>query len=118
MVKDVRRGFIMTKKIKSTYDKLVDSLSPQEKQKFHEEYLELILSEMLIALMQNDDISVRKLAEEAGVSPTIVQGIRSGTRKHVSMQSFFKILNGLGCKIIVEHKGHAIPFDMTFNLKR
>jgi hypothetical protein len=30
--------------------------------------------------MEQDDISVRKLARLAGISPTIVQAIRSGTK--------------------------------------
>ena len=88
----------MTKKIKSTVDKLIESLSPKERKEFNEEYKELLLSEIILAAMEKDNISVRKLAEIAGVSPTIVQAMRSGTKKDFSMQSFFKVLRGLGCK--------------------
>ena len=42
--------------------------------------------------MAKDNVSVRKLAKIAGVSPTIIQAMRSGTKKDFSMQSFFKIL--------------------------
>ena len=52
--------------------------------------------------MQEDDISVRELAKAAGISPTIVQGVRSGTSQNVTMQSFFKMMNALGCSLVVE----------------
>ena len=66
---------------------------------------------MLIAIMQEDDTTVRKLAKEADVSPTIIQGIRSGTRKHVSMQSFFKILKGLGYKKLMVEQQLDQPYQ-------
>lgn len=72
---------MVTNKTKSTYDIFYESLSKEEQKKFDEEYRELLVSELLIAAMQEDDISVRRLAQAAGVSPTIVQGIRSGERK-------------------------------------
>ncbi len=103
----------MIKKIKSTIDEFVESLSAKERKKFEEEYRELLLSEMILAAMQQDEISVRKLAKLAGVSPTIIQGIRSGTRKNVSVQSFLKILQGLGCnRLIIERNGELISFNL------
>ncbi len=102
------------KKIKSTCDEFVESLSPKEKKIFDKEYRELLLSELLLAAMEHDDISVRKLAKLAGVSPTIVQSMRSGTKKDFSMKSFFKILHGLGCrKLMVELHGQLVPLDIS-----
>ena len=108
----------MTKKAKSTYDRYLENLTPKQRQKHEEEYIDLILSELLIAAMEEDDISVRELAKVAGVSPTIVQGIRSQTRKHVSVQSFFKILNSMGCTFMVERNGQIIPLDMPHTSKK
>lgn len=59
----------MTKKIKSTYDELMESLSPKERKEFEKEYKELLLSELPLAIMAQDNISVRKLAKLAGVFP-------------------------------------------------
>lgn len=84
------------KKVKSTYDELMESLTPKEREEFEKEYRELALSELILAAMQQDDISVRKLAKIADVSPTIVQEMRSGVKTDFTMQSFFKILKGLG----------------------
>jgi inorganic pyrophosphatase/exopolyphosphatase len=103
----------MTKKIKSTVETLIESLSPKERKEFDEEYKELLLSEIILAAMEKDNVSVRKLAEIAGVSPTIVQAMRSGTKTDFSMQSFFKILRGLGSKkIMIELHGQYIPLEI------
>ena len=102
----------MTKKIQSTYDEFVSSLTAQEKQEFEEEYTSLLIDEMIAAAMESDEISVRKLAKAAGLSPTIVQGVKSGTRKNVSAQSLFKILKGLGCKVIIEKNGQQFPINI------
>lgn len=69
--------------------------------------------------MEQDEVSVRKLAKLAGVSPTVVQAMRSGTKKDFSMQSFFKILKGLGCKkLMVEYNGQFIPLNISYSNKR
>jgi len=103
----------MTKKIKSTYDEFVESLSEKEKKEFEEEYRELVLSELLIALMEEDNISVRKLAKEAGISPTVIQGIRSGTKKNITMLNFLKILKILGCSLVAEKGENRIAIDLS-----
>ena len=109
----------MTKKVKSTVDELIESLSPEERKKYNEEYREFVLSELLLAAMAKDNISVRKLAKMAGVSPTIVQAMRSGSRQDFSMQSFFKILKGLGSKgFMIELHGHYIPLNVPISNKK
>ena len=109
----------MTKKIKSTVDELIESLSPEERKEFDEEYKELLLSELIFAAMEKDNISVRKLAKMAGVSPTIVQAMRSGSKTDFSMQSFFKILRGLGSKkFMIELHGHYIPLEIPISNKK
>lgn len=104
----------MNKKLKSTSDEFIESLSPQDLKKFKEGYKEFALSELILALMEQDDISVRKLAKIAQVSPTVVQAMRSGVKKDFSMKSFFKILKGLGCKrLMVELNNEFIPLDIS-----
>ena len=104
----------MTKKTKSTSDEFIESLTPKELKKFKDGYQEFVLSELILAIMERDEISVRKLAKIAGVSPTVVQAMRSGSKKDFSMQSFFKVLKGLGCKkLVVERNGQAIPLDIS-----
>lgn len=97
----------------TTYDKFFKTLNKQQKKSFEDDYKDLLLSEMLIAAMEYDNISVRKLAEAAGVSPTIIQGIRSGTRKNITMQNFLKILKVLDCSLVIERKGKRLPLNLS-----
>jgi DNA-binding Xre family transcriptional regulator len=92
----------IAKKPLSTYEEHIKSLSPKELKAYKEGYKEFLLSELVIAAMQEDDLSVRQLAKAAGISPTIVQEIRSGRRKNLSLQSFLKILDALGYSFILE----------------
>jgi DNA-binding Xre family transcriptional regulator len=100
------------KKFKSTYEQFMNSLSHKEKKEYQREYKKLLLSEMLLAAMEEDDISVRALAKAAGVSPTVVQGIRSGANKNVTFKSFIKILNALGCSIIIKKGNTQFPLNL------
>lgn len=103
----------MTKKIESTFERFIESLSPEERKQYDAEYREFLLSELILAAMAKDNVSVRKLAKKAGISPTIVQAMRSGTKTDFSMQSFFKILRGLGSKrLMVELHGQYIPLEI------
>jgi hypothetical protein len=47
------------------------------KQKFEKEYKRFSLSETVLELMKKKKMSVRKLAKEAQLSPTIIQELRS-----------------------------------------
>ncbi|MBF0208114.1 MAG: hypothetical protein HQK53_14645 [Oligoflexia bacterium] len=40
------------------------------------------------------------MAASAGVSPTIIQGLRSGTRKNVTLDILSKILNAIDYQIV------------------
>jgi DNA-binding Xre family transcriptional regulator len=84
----------------STYEKMMQD--PERKKNFEEEYREFLLSEILIDLMNNEEISVRQLAKEAGLSTAIVQGIRSGARKNVTLNSVGNIMNALGWNLVIK----------------
>lgn len=109
----------MVKKVKSTFEEFMEAKSPRQRKKFEEGYKELALSELILALMERDEISVRKLAKIAGVSPTIVQEMRSGLKKNYSLESFYKILKTLGFdQFMVGHNGHFIPIDLSYLNKK
>ena len=77
----------MNKKIKkcqkmSTYEKFIQD--PIEKEKFEKEYNKFLLSEFLLEAMEENHISVRKLAEKSGISPSIIQNIRSEKTSNVT----------------------------------
>lgn len=99
----------MKKKSESTYDVFIRD--KRQKRLLDREYRDLLLSELLIAIMQRDHVSIRKLAEAAGVSPTIVQGLKTGTRTNVTLDTLSKILDAVGYKIAF------IPKDDSNKLK-
>lgn len=82
----------------STVEETLSKLTPKQREKYDTEYQEFALSELLLAIMDHDIQSVRKLAKMAGVSPTIIQAMRSGEEKDYSLIVFFKVLQGLGYK--------------------
>ncbi len=91
----------MSKNVKSTYEKFVESLSPTERKKFDEERREFIISEMICAAMKKDDVSVRRLAKMADVAPATVQNLRSGFSGS-GASALFKVFKSLGYTIVAE----------------
>ena len=92
---------IMNKKTPSTYDRFL--ANSKQKKLFEKEYHELLLSELIIALMEEDHLSVRKLASAAGLSPTIIQELRSGKKKNITLQTFLKLIKACGRVLFVEN---------------
>jgi hypothetical protein len=93
----------MKKKSKSTYEKFIENKA--QKVLLDKEYKELLISELLCAAMDEDHISVRRLAAMAGVSPTIIQGLRSGTKTNLTMDTLSRVLDAIGYQIICVRKG-------------
>ena len=92
----------MKKKAKSTYEEFIEDSEQQAL--LDKEYKELLLSELLMAAMEHDHISVRKLASAAGVSPTIIQGLKSGSKTNITIDTLSKILDAVGYQIIFAPK--------------
>lgn len=58
----------MSKKIKSTVDAYIESLTLHQRKKFEQQHRNFLLSEMLLASMEEDNIALRRLAELVRVS--------------------------------------------------
>lgn len=89
----------MAKK-KSTYDRLMQDKN--FKKEFEKDYNEFVLSELLLAVMENDKMSVRKLAMAANLSPTVIQKIRSGQQKDIKVGNFISIMQECGYNLVLE----------------
>jgi hypothetical protein len=96
----------MKKKTATTFDRLM--ADKKFKKEFDLEYKELCLSELLIAAMENDQKSVRKLAAAAGISPTVVQKIRSGQQKDVKFGNFISLMHECGYALVLEKGSQRI----------
>jgi len=67
--------------------------------------------------MEEDEVSVRKLAKAADISPTIIQGLRSGSKKNITINNFLTILKVLGCSLVIERKGRRFPINLPYKAK-
>jgi hypothetical protein len=108
----------MTKKLKSSYDELIAAMTPQQKKEYEREFKDLVISELVLAAMEEDNISVRKLAKLAGVSPTIIQEMRSGVKRNFHIGSFFKVLQGLGYSFFLEKDGQMKRLEIPNLIKQ
>jgi DNA-binding Xre family transcriptional regulator len=84
-------------KPKSTFERLMQD--PKWKAGFEKGYEKFLISELLIEAMEDNKISVRKLAQKARVSPTIIQNMRSGKSSNISLNTLAPILSALHYKI-------------------
>ncbi len=96
MKNELREGYTMENNELSTYDQLMQDAKRRER--FEEEYQRLVLVEILIPLLEKSEIPVRVLAGAAGVSPTIIQDIKSGRKEGISYSTFLSVLEALGYK--------------------
>jgi len=85
---------------KSTFEREMQNAGFRKS--FEKEYNELLLSELLLAVMENDKISVRNLAKAANLSPTVIQKIRSGQQKDIKVGNFISIMQECGYDLILE----------------
>jgi len=87
--------------METTFDKFITN-NPKEKEKFDKEYNDFLLSEFILEKMESEQISVRALAQKAGVSPTVIQKIRSSNAEKINYKTFTNVLNSLGYRISIE----------------
>lgn len=84
----------------STYER---EMQKESFRKMHEKsYKELLFSELLIAIMEGDDKSVRVLAKEAKLSLSVIQDIRSGKQQDIKASNLIKIANAFGYEVILQ----------------
>ena len=86
--------------MKSTYEEFISD--PKRKEKIDKEYNEFLLSEFILEKMELENLSVRTLAKKAGVSPTIIQKIRSKNAEKINFRTFTNVLHSLGYRVSIE----------------
>ena len=86
-------------KVATTFDRVMKDAKRQRK--FDSKYRSFLLAEVIHGLMEQDGKSVRELAREVGISPTVIQDIRSGGRSNVTLRNFLGIVSALGGQVAV-----------------
>jgi hypothetical protein len=69
---------------------------------------ELMLSELVLAIMAGDSKSVRELSREMGVSKTVIQNLRSGDQTDMKLSNFVKLTHAYGYDLVLEKEGQRI----------
>lgn len=100
----------------STYDELMQD--QEFKRKHEKSYRELVLSELLLAIMAEDNISIRSLAKQAGISPAIIQDIRSGKRDNLTLKTFSNLIDALGYSLVLETKSKMKSVPKRIKMSR
>ena len=81
----------------STFDR--EMQDAKFKADFDKEYRELVLQELLLAMSDGDEKSVRTLAKAAGLHPNAIQNLRSGKTTDIKLTSFLKIARAHGFEV-------------------
>jgi DNA-binding Xre family transcriptional regulator len=81
---------------------------PGFKAAVEKDFEELLLSELVLAIMAEDTKSVRELADELGISKTVIQNIRSGDQADMKLSNFVKLTHAYGYHLVLEKEGHRI----------
>ena len=92
----------VTSTMKSTFDEFITD-DPKQKALFDKEYDDFLLSEFIIQKMEEENLSVRSLAQKASVSPTVIQKLRNNdSAEKITYSTFMSIIRSLGYKIRLE----------------
>lgn len=88
--------------MKSTFDEFISD-NPEQKALFDKEYDEFLLSEFIIQKMEEENLSVRSLAQKASVSPTVIQKLRNNeSAEKITYSTFMSVIRSLGYKMRLE----------------
>ena len=90
----------------STFEREMQDAAFREE--FEKEYNEFLLSETILVMMIDDHKSVRKLATETDLSPTVIQNIRSGIQEDIKLSTFINISHACGYKLVLEKDNQRI----------
>ena len=85
----------------TTFDQFFNE-NPEQKSIYEKEYNDFLLSEFILEKMAEENVSVRELAKQAKVSPTVIQKLRSKDAEKVTLTTFTSVLRCLGYQIKVE----------------
>ena len=77
----------------TTYDRFM--ADPERKAEYEKGYKEFLLTEMICDAMEEQNLSVRKLASLAHVSKTTVMQLRTGDAESVTLKKLKQILKAL-----------------------
>lgn len=112
MKTELSEEFIMNKPL-STFEKKMKNR--KFRKAFEKGYKELLFSELIISIMEGDEVSVRNLAEEAKLSPSVIQNLRSGKQHDIKVSNLIKIAHVFGFEVILERGDERLTLQESTN---
>ena len=95
----------------STFERKMKN--PKFRKAFEIGYKKLLFSELMIAIMENDDVSIRKLAKEADIAPSIIQKLRSGEQTDIKVSNLIKIAHVFHYSVVLERGDERLVLHET-----
>lgn len=89
-------------KPKTIFDEYMEK--PGNRKRFEQKYEKFLLKEKLLEAMGKSHMTVRSLSKASRVSTSIIQDIRSGARKNITLDTFFSLFDTLGYTVRIEKK--------------
>jgi DNA-binding Xre family transcriptional regulator len=103
ILNDWKKVYIMKKlnnENLTTFDRFMQD--PKRKEKFDKDYGKFLLKEFLLEAMDENHMSVRKLAEESGISTSIIQNIRTKKTSNITFNTLNTLISTLGYRLVIE----------------
>jgi transcriptional regulator with XRE-family HTH domain len=95
----------------STFERKMKN--PKFKKAFEKGYKQLLFSELMISIMEDDDMSVRALAKEAGLAKSVIQNLRSGKQHDIKVSNLIRIANAFGYTVILQKGNERLMLEET-----
>lgn len=107
---ELREVITMNKPL-STFERKMKN--PKFKKAFEKGYKQLLFSELMISIMEDDDMSVRMLAKEAGLAKSVIQNLRSGKQHDIKVSNLIRIANAFGYTVILQKGKERLMLEET-----
>ncbi len=95
------------KKEISSFDAFVSD--PKKKANFEKEYAQFLLSEFLIEEMEKNNVSVRKLATQTGVSTSIIQNLKAMKSVNLTLKTIVSLIEPFGYELKIQKGKKSYP---------
>ena len=74
-----------------------------------------MFSNIIRDAMKQEKVTVQGLAKKTGLSPTIIQELRTNKKKGITVKSFLKIIKALGYSFIIEKDSKRFQLEVPQN---
>jgi len=89
-----------TKKETSSFDVFISDT--KRKALFEKEYAQFLLSEFLIEEMEKNNVSVRKLSTQTGVSTSIIQNLKAMKSVNLTLKTILSLIEPFGYELKIQ----------------